>query len=110
MPPAPAAAPPDRESRATDHKFITRTPGIKGGEPTVAGTRVGVRDVVCTLRLGGHTPETLAAEAFPHLTLAQVYDALSYYHDHRAEMDEVIARKEPRDPDAGPRSPVAAAR
>jgi hypothetical protein len=26
-------------------------------------------------------------ERLPHLTLAQVYDALSYYEDHRAEVD-----------------------
>lgn len=30
----------------------------------------------------GMTPEELVSE-FPHLTLAQVYDALSYYYDHK---------------------------
>jgi uncharacterized protein (DUF433 family) len=32
------------------------------------------------------TPEELVAE-FPHLGLAQVYDALSYYYDHQTEVD-----------------------
>jgi len=27
----------------------------------------------------------------PHLNLAQVYDALSYYHDHTAEIEEALA-------------------
>ena len=27
---------------------------------------------------------------FPHLTLAQVHDALSYYYDHQAEIDKEI--------------------
>jgi uncharacterized protein (DUF433 family) len=35
----------------------------------------------------GMTPEELVRE-FPHLTLAQVYDALSYYYDHKEEIDQ----------------------
>jgi uncharacterized protein (DUF433 family) len=27
---------------------------------------------------------------FPHLTPAQVYDALSYYYDHQDELDQEI--------------------
>jgi uncharacterized protein (DUF433 family) len=34
----------------------------------------------------GLSPEELVKE-FPHLTLAQVYDALSYYSDHRDEIE-----------------------
>jgi uncharacterized protein (DUF433 family) len=29
-----------------------------------------------------------------HLTLAQVYDALSYYFDHKAEIDRLIRESE----------------
>jgi hypothetical protein len=36
------------------------------------------------------TPEELVT-LFPHLTLAQVYDALSYYYDHKAEIDRDLA-------------------
>jgi uncharacterized protein (DUF433 family) len=32
------------------------------------------------------TPEELVRE-FPHLTLAQVYDALSYYYDHKPDIE-----------------------
>lgn len=36
-------------------------------------------------KMGKSVDEILAA--FPHLTPAQVLDALSYYHDHQEEMD-----------------------
>jgi uncharacterized protein (DUF433 family) len=36
------------------------------------------------------TPEELVAE-FHHLSLAQVYDALSYYYDHQKEVDRDLA-------------------
>jgi uncharacterized protein (DUF433 family) len=38
----------------------------------------------------GVTPEELVAE-FHHLTLAQVYDAISYYYDNQAEVDRDLA-------------------
>jgi uncharacterized protein (DUF433 family) len=33
------------------------------------------------------TPEELVA-LFPHITLAQVYGALSYYYGHKEEIDQ----------------------
>ena len=36
-------------------------------------------------------PEELA-RTFPHLTLAQVHDALSYYYDNRAEIDDELRK------------------
>ena len=33
--------------------------------------------------------------ALPHLTATQVYDALSYYHDHQAEIDGLIQESRP---------------
>lgn len=36
-------------------------------------------------------PEELV-RTFPHLTLAQVHDALSYYYDHQAEIDDEMGR------------------
>lgn len=59
------------------------------GVAAVVGTRVKVRDVVM-LASSGLPPEAIQAE-FPHLTLAQVFAALSYDHDHRAELDREIA-------------------
>ena len=34
---------------------------------------------------------------FPHLTLAQVYDALSYYYDHQTEIDAEIKNNQGED-------------
>jgi uncharacterized protein (DUF433 family) len=45
--------------------------------------------VFYVLRLG-FSPEELL-ERFPHLTLAQVYDALAYYYDNREEVEADIA-------------------
>ena len=65
--------------------LIFRTPGIKSGTPHIAGTGVTVRTIVRYYKLG-MSPEEIAAE-YPHLSLAQVYGALAYYHANRDEMD-----------------------
>ena len=55
----------------------------------VEGTRTKVLTVVQNKRAARNTPEQLQA-AMPHLTLAQVYAALAYYHDHKVEVDRQI--------------------
>ena len=59
------------------------------GVASVVGTRVKVRDVVIAAS-SGLPPEAIRTE-FPHLTLTQVFAALSHYHDHRAAVDAEIA-------------------
>ena len=71
------------------HPYIERRAGFAGGSPIIVGTKFPVRSVVGYILKLGMTPEELVRE-FPHLTLAQVYDALSYYYDHRAEVDRDI--------------------
>ena len=39
------------------------------------------------------TPEELVRE-FSHLTLLQVYDALSYYYENRKKIDKELSLKE----------------
>ena len=72
--------------------LISRTPGIKSGTPHIAGTGVTVRTIVRYYKLG-MSPEEIAAE-YPHLSLAQVYGALAYYHANRDEMDVHMAAEE----------------
>ncbi len=72
----------------TEHPHIVRRAGVCGGEPVIRGTRISVR-FLATLIRGGATPEQIIL-AYPHLGLAQVYDALSYYFDHRQEIDREI--------------------
>ena len=72
--------------------MITRTPGIKGGTPHIAGTGVCVRTIVRWYQLG-MSAEAIAAD-YPHLTLGQVYAALAYYHANRQQMDLEMAAEE----------------
>ena len=72
----------------TEFAHIVRTPGTMGGEPRIEGHRIRVRDVVGARDLGGLTPEGIAASVYPQLSLAQIYAALAYYEDHRAEIDQ----------------------
>jgi uncharacterized protein (DUF433 family) len=72
----------------TEHPHIVRRDGVCGGEPLIDGLRVTVRHVV-TLHLQGEAIPDIA-EALG-LTEAQVFHALSYYFDHREEIDALIA-------------------
>lgn len=74
----------------TVHPYIVRRKNYCGGEPLIKGTKFPVRSVVTYVLRQGVTPEELIT-LFPHLTLAQVYDALSYYYDHKEEMDRILA-------------------
>ena len=65
---------------------------ILGGEPILSGTRTPVRAVVEMWRQG-IPPEEIPSH-LPHLSLAQIFDALSYYSDHRGEINTYIARNE----------------
>src|SRR5438034_11788973 len=80
-------------STNTQYAYIVRTPGVVGGEARIAGHRIRVRDIVAARDLGGLTPEEIAANVYPELTLAQVYSALAYYEDHRAEIDQTTRRE-----------------
>jgi uncharacterized protein (DUF433 family) len=72
--------------------LIVSTPGVRGGRPRVAGTGVTVRRIVGWYKLG-LSAEEIAAE-IPHLTLAQVYAALAYYHANRQAIEAEIAAEE----------------
>lgn len=62
--------------QATEHYYIIKNDQILSGEPIIKGTRTPVRAIVETWRLGV-APEEIP-NGMPHLTLAQVFDALSY--------------------------------
>ncbi|RLG20280.1 hypothetical protein DRN74_05805 [Candidatus Micrarchaeota archaeon] len=80
-------------SKVTDiGTFIVRSPEIRGGRPRIAGTGITVRRIVGWYKLG-LTPEEIATK-IPHLTLAQVYAALAYYHANRDEIEQDIAEEE----------------
>ena len=55
----------------------------------IAGSRVSLDSVIIAF-LNGLSPETIAAECFPTLTLEQVYGAITYYLAHRNEIDAYL--------------------
>ncbi|MBD2568614.1 DUF433 domain-containing protein [Anabaena lutea] len=76
----------------TSSRYVTRNPEILGGEPIIIGTRTSIRAIVGLWRLG-IMPEEIPNH-LPHLTLAQVFDALSFYLDHQAEINDYIERNQ----------------
>ena len=76
----------------TAHPYIVRDKRISQGSPVIQGTRVRVLDIVLEYEYLGRSPDEIVA-AHPQLTLAQVHDALSYYYEHREELDEEIRRR-----------------
>ena len=74
--------------KATGHRYIVTDSEILNGEPIIANTRTPVRAIVEMWR-NGTVPEEIP-RGLPHLTLAQVFDALSYYSDHMEQINKYI--------------------
>src|SRR5262245_27153334 len=62
------------------------------GRGWIDDTNVKVIEVVLDKVGWGLSPEEIH-EAHPHLSLAQIHAALSYYYDHQAEYDAEIERQ-----------------
>lgn len=75
---------------AIEYRYITTNKEILSGEPIIKGTRTSVRAIVELWRLG-YAPEEIPSH-LPHLTLAQIFEALSYYSDNQAEINDYIGR------------------
>ena len=67
---------------------IVSDPAIRGGHPVIAGTTLRVADLVAGHIYRGLSPEELAVNF--RLDMGQVYAALAYYHQHKAEVDARI--------------------
>lgn len=74
--------------QSTGHFYIVTNDQILNGEPIIKGSRTPVRAIVELWRQGMQ-PEIIPTQ-LPHLTLAQVFDALSFYSDHQAEINKYI--------------------
>jgi uncharacterized protein (DUF433 family) len=84
----------NREQELADiaaHHYLTNVPGVCGGRTIIAGTRIGVHDVMGLIVNGAGVEEV--QESFPDLTRAQIYECLSYYEDHRTEIDALVAEQ-----------------
>jgi uncharacterized protein (DUF433 family) len=75
---------------AVQNRYITSVKNILSGEPIIKETRTPVRAIVEMWRMG-NSPEEIV-QGLPHLTLAQVFDALSYYSDNQEEINLYIEK------------------
>ena len=73
-----------------EHPYIDISLGKSGPRPVIKGTHIPVSVVVGYVRLG-YEPEAIVQDILPQLNLAQVYGALSYYYDHREEIEAELA-------------------
>jgi uncharacterized protein (DUF433 family) len=71
---------------------IEATPGVCGGEPRIAGTRIPVWTLVQSRRLGMSDAEIL--RAYPHLRNADLVNAWAYAAAHAEEIDNQIREQE----------------
>ena len=75
----------------TAYPHIVKVEGVCGGEAIVEGTRIAVWHIVGYYYKVGMSVEEILAD-WDHLTPAQVFNALAYYHDNKEEVDRVRQR------------------
>jgi CopG family transcriptional regulator/antitoxin EndoAI len=79
-----------KKSRSKSEKSFPNIEVVKftgGTSAVIRGTRVPVHILIGYLQIG-ETPEIIAKEIIPHITLSQVYEAMQYYFVHQAEIDK----------------------
>ena len=81
-------AAPSMDGRGLGDRIVV-TPGVRGGKPRIAGHRITVADVAIWYERMGMSPDEIVSE-YPTITLSDVHAALSYYFDHRDEVDREI--------------------
>ena len=73
-------------------QHIEADAAIRGGKPCVVGTRIAVSDVVLMhLRLGQSLEQIAGHYGIP---LAALHAAMSYYYDHREEVDRAMQEED----------------
>lgn len=72
---------------AQRHHRIVSDDDVMGGEPRIAGRRIAVRQIAELVESDGLDAEAVADRY--DLDVADVYRALTYYHDNPAEMARV---------------------
>ena len=69
------------------YPYVSMDKKVRQGQPVISGTGIRVLDIAIRYEVMGMTPEDILV-SFPHLTLSQIHDALTFYYDHKFEMDE----------------------
>lgn len=68
--------------------YVVSDESLLGGEPVIRGTKTPVRAIVELWRTGV-SPDEIPIH-LPHITLAQVFDALRYYVENQQEINRYI--------------------
>ena len=71
---------------------IERDPKRCGGNPTLAGTRTTVHDIVATVQLYEGDIQRVVDE-FPHLTAEVIEGIMAWYRDHQEEIDSILRQR-----------------
>ena len=69
--------------------LIVSTPGVVGGSPRIAGTRLSVK-AIAELYNAGWTPKQIAEDR-PAAGLNRVHAAIAYYLSNKQAIDDEIA-------------------
>jgi uncharacterized protein (DUF433 family) len=70
-------------------RYVIRDEETLLKEPIVIGTKVTVRDIIELWR-SGSLPQDIPDRLFNLISAAQVFDAISFYLDNQAEIDDHI--------------------
>lgn len=82
-----------KKSNTSTHAYIERRPDVANGKAIISGTRIKVSQIALEYERLGWTPDQIA-DAHPHLTLAQIHDALSFYYENQPEIDAELVAEE----------------
>jgi uncharacterized protein (DUF433 family) len=72
----------------SSHPYVVQTKGVCGGRARIRGSRISVRTIAEYLRSGQSRSDILFL--YPHIEPAAIDDAISYYGDHRQEIEAEI--------------------
>jgi len=73
-------------------KYIEITPGVLGGKPRIAGHRISVAQIAEMYLKMGESIEEIATEY--NWSPASVHAAMTYYYEHREEIDHRTAESD----------------
>lgn len=75
--------------QSTEYKYIRLR---DNGVPYIAETTMKVVELVTSHLTYGWSPAELHFQ-YPHIAMSQIYSALAYYWDHKADIDADIDRR-----------------
>lgn len=72
--------------------LIATNPKVRNGRPCIAGTGIEVSTIAIAKIVHMQSTDEIASDY--KLSIAQVYAALAYYYEHKAEIDATIQERD----------------